>query len=128
MTQTIVDHHNLVQQLGQLKITEVLELVRHLEEAWGVSAKPTPTPIVIHPPVAPPKPSSVKVLLTDYGANKIQVIKEVRTQLGLSLQEAKALVDSAGQAPVALKEDLDPKEAAELQEQFAAAGATVEVK
>ncbi|TNE47660.1 MAG: 50S ribosomal protein L7/L12 [Deltaproteobacteria bacterium] len=128
MTKTTVDHHNLVQQLGQLKITEVLELVRHLEKEWGVSAQPTAAPMVIQPPVTPPEPSSVKVLLTDYGANKIQVIKEVRTQLGLSLKEAKTLVDSASSAPVALKEDLDPQEAAELQAQFTAAGATVEVK
>lgn len=128
MTKTTVDLHTLAQKLGKLTILETLSLVRHLEETWGVSAKPAQPAVVIQPPIAPPKPSSVKVLLTDYGPNKIQLIKEVRTQLGLSLKEAKTLVDSSSSAPVALKEDLDPKEAADLQEQLAATGAIIEVK
>ncbi len=119
----------IAKALETMTVTEMADFVRILEERWGVEAV-TSSPSVIDPwrpisPPLPPLPSMHDVVLVDYGAQKIKVIKEVRKILGMGLREAKALVESC---PVALKEGLESELARELQEQLQAVGAQVEVR
>ena len=123
-TQTLVD------QLSALTVLEIADLVKQLEEKWGVSAA---APVAVAAagaggaaaPAAEEK-TSFDVILTDAGTNKIAVIKEVRAAVaGLGLAEAKTLVESA---PKALKEGVTKEEAEEIKKKIEAAGAKVEVK
>jgi len=105
----MADTQALVDQLSGLTVLEIADLVKQLEEKWGVSA------------AAP-----VDVILTDAGSNKIAVIKEVRAAVaGLGLAEAKALVEGA---PKPIKEGVTKEEAAEIKKKIEAAGAKVDVK
>jgi len=123
-TQTIVD------QLSGLTVLEIADLVKQLEEKWGVSAA---APVAVAAagggaaaaPAAEEK-TSFDVILTEAGGNKIAVIKEVRAAVsGLGLAEAKALVESA---PKPLKEGVTKEEAEEIKKKIEAAGAKVEIK
>jgi large subunit ribosomal protein L7/L12 len=124
------DTHALVEQLSGLTILQVADLVKQLEEKWGVSAA---APVAVAaaggaPAAAAPveEKTSFDVILKDCGANKIAVIKEVRAAVaGLGLAEAKALVESA---PKALKEGVTKEEAEEIKKKVEAAGAKVEIK
>ncbi len=126
----MADTQKLVDELSALTVLEVADLVKQLEEKWGVSAA-APVAVAAAPaggaaaPAAEEK-TSFDVILAEAGGNKIAVIKEVRAAVqGLGLAEAKALVESA---PKALKEGVTKEEAEEIKKKIEAAGAKVEIK
>lgn len=121
----------IVDQVAELSVLELSELVKALEEKFGVEAA-APMMMGAMPAggggeeaAAEEGPSAFDVILTDAGAQKIQVIKEVRAITGLGLKEAKELVDGA---PKPVQEDLDEDEAKELKEKLEAVGASIELK
>lgn len=126
------DLDKIVEQLSELTVMEAAELVKQLEEKWGVSAA---APVAVAGAVAAgggdggaaaEEKDSFDVILVDAGAKKINVIKEVRGAVpGLGLADAKALVEGA---PKAIKEGATKEEADELKSKLEAAGAKVEVK
>jgi large subunit ribosomal protein L7/L12 len=123
------DLNAIVESLSSLTIMEAAELVKALEKKWGVSAA---APVAMAAPAgggAAAPAAEVKtefnVVLTAAGANKINVIKEVRAITGLGLKEAKDLVEGA---PKPVKENVGKDEAEKLKAQLTAAGATVEIK
>jgi large subunit ribosomal protein L7/L12 len=125
----MADTQALVTQLSGLTVLEIADLVKQLEEKWGVSAA-APVAVAAAGGAAAAAPVEEKtafdVILTEAGANKIAVIKEVRAAVaGLGLAEAKALVESA---PKALKEGVTKEEADEIKKKIEAAGAKVEIK
>ena len=125
----MADITNIVEQLSGLTVLEVADLVKQLEEKWGVSAA-APVAVAAAGPAAAAAPAEEKtefdVVLTAAGDNKIGVIKEVRAAVpGLGLAEAKKLVESA---PQALKTGIPKAEAEEIKKKIEAAGAKVEVK
>jgi large subunit ribosomal protein L7/L12 len=120
----------IVDQLSGLTVLEVSELVKALEEKWGVSAAAPVAAVAAAPAGAGAAPAEEKtsfdVILADAGGNKIAVIKEVRAAVpGLGLADAKALVEGA---PKPLKEGVTKEEAEEIKKKIEAAGAKVEVK
>jgi large subunit ribosomal protein L7/L12 len=128
----MADTKNLVDQLSALTVLEIADLVKQLEEKWGVSAAaPVAVPAAGAPAAgAPAAPAEEKtafdVILKEAGGNKIAVIKEVRAAVsGLGLAEAKALVESA---PKTLKEGITKEEAEEIKKKIEAVGAKVEIK
>lgn len=125
------DLEKIVDQLSELSVLEAAKLVEQLEEKWGVSAA---APVAVAAAgggagdgaEAAEEKTAFDVVLTDAGAKKIQVIKEVRGAVdGLGLAEAKALVEST---PKAVKEGVSKEEAEELKKKLEAAGAKVEIK
>ena len=116
----------LLEKIDSLKVAELAELVKAIEEKYGVSAVAAAAPAAgaVAGGAAEEK-SSFDVILKDAGANKIQVIKVVRDATGLGLKEAKELVDGA---PKTIKEAVAKAEAEELKAKFVEAGATVELK
>ena len=126
----MADLNKLKEELSSLTVLEVAELVKTLEEAWGVSAA-APVAVAAAGGAAAAAPAAEEktefdVILTDAGANKIGVIKEVRGVVpGLGLAEAKKLVESA---PQPLKEGVKKEEAEEIKKKMEAAGAKVEIK
>jgi large subunit ribosomal protein L7/L12 len=127
------DLNSLIDQLSALTVLEAAELVKQLEEKWGVSAA---APVAVAAvgagavstggtPAAEAK-TSFDVILKEAGENKIAVIKEVRAVVpGLGLADAKALVESA---PKPVKEGATKQEADEIKKKLEAAGAKVEIK
>lgn len=126
----MADLDTIVSQLSSLTVVEAAQLVKKLEETWGVSAA-APVAVAAGPAggaAAAPveEKTAFDVILKDAGTNKIGVIKEVRAAVpGLGLAEAKALVEGA---PKTLKEGATKEEAAEIKKKLEAAGAKVEVK
>jgi len=120
------------EQLGQMTVLELVELKNRIEEEWGITAA---APVAVAAPgaaaagadgAAPAEEqTSFDVVLTEAGAQKIQVIKVVRAITGLGLKEAKDLVDGA---PNPVKEGVAREEADSLRAQLEEAGASVEVK
>ncbi|HET9677830.1 MAG TPA: 50S ribosomal protein L7/L12 [Solirubrobacterales bacterium] len=125
----MADLNTIVDQLSTLTVMEAAELVKKLEEKWGVSAAAAPVMMAGGGGAAAAAPAEEKtefsVVLTDAGANKINVIKEVRAITGLGLKEAKDLVEGA---PKEVKGGVPKAEAAELKKKLEAAGAKVDVK
>jgi large subunit ribosomal protein L7/L12 len=128
----MADTDKLVEQLSNLSVLEIAGLVKQLEEKWGVSAA-APVAVAAGPaggaaaaaPAAEEK-TTFDVILAEMGANKIAVIKEVRSAVpGLGLAEAKALVEGA---PKTIKEGVTKQEADEIKKKVEAAGAKVEIK
>jgi large subunit ribosomal protein L7/L12 len=129
----MADTDKIVEQLSGLSVLEIAGLVKQLEEKWGVSAA-APVAVAAAPagggggaaaPVAEEK-TTFEVILKEMGANKIGVIKEVRSAVpGLGLAEAKALVEGA---PKTIKEGVTKAEADEIKKKVEAAGAKVEIK
>jgi large subunit ribosomal protein L7/L12 len=129
----MADTDKIVEQLSNLSVLEIAGLVKQLEEKWGVSAA-APVAVAAGPaagaagaaaPAAEEK-TTFDVILAEMGANKIAVIKEVRSAVpGLGLAEAKALVEGA---PKTLKEGVTKQEADEIKKKVEAAGAKVEIK
>jgi len=129
----MADTNTLVDTLSGLTVLEVADLVKKLEEKWGVSAA---APVAVAAaggaaaggaaaPAAEEK-TAFDVILKEAGGNKIGVIKEVRACVaGLGLAEAKALVEGA---PKTLKEGVTKEEAEEIKKKIEAAGAKVEIK
>jgi large subunit ribosomal protein L7/L12 len=130
----MADTNTIVEQLSGLTVLEIAGLVKQLEEKWGVSAA-APVAAVAAPsagagagaaPAAAEEKTSFEVILKEMGANKIGVIKEVRSAVpGLGLAEAKALVEGA---PKTIKEGVTKAEAEEIKKKIEAAGAKVEIK
>ena len=126
------DNTALVDQLSNLTVLQIADLVKALEEKWGVSAA---APVAVAavgggaagaPAAAAEEKTSFDVILKEAGSNKIGVIKEVRAAVpGLGLAEAKALVESA---PKAIREGASKEEAEEIKKKIEAAGAKVEIK
>jgi large subunit ribosomal protein L7/L12 len=126
----MADIAKIVEELSGLTVLEVADLVKTLEEKWGVSAAAPVAVAAAGPAGAAAAPVEEKtefdVILTDAGGNKIAVIKEVRSVVpGLGLAEAKKLVESA---PQPLKEGAKKEEAEEIKKKLEAAGAKVEIK
>ena len=118
----------ILESIEKLTLLEAAELVKAMEEKFGVSAAaPVAAVAVAAAPAgdAEEVSSEVSVILASAGANKIAVLKEVRTITGLGLKEAKDLVDAA---PKAVKENIKKEEAEAIKKQLEAAGATVEIK
>lgn len=117
----------IVEELKTLTVLELSELVSAVEEEFGVSAAAA---VAVAAPAeagaaAAEEKTEFDVVLTDVGANKIQVIKAVREATGLGLKEAKAIVDGA---PATVKEAMPTADAEALKAALAEAGATVELK
>jgi len=125
-----LSNQDLLNELSAKPIMEIVELVKMLEEKWGVSAA-APVAVAAAPAAgaAAAAPAEEKtefnVILADAGANKIGVIKEVRAITGLGLKEAKDLVEGA---PKAVKEGASKADAEEIKKKLEAAGAKVELK
>jgi large subunit ribosomal protein L7/L12 len=124
----MADLNAVVDQLSGLTVIEAAELVKKLEEKWGVSAAAAPV-MVAGAAAAAAAPAEEKtefnVVLAEVGANKINVIKEVRAVTGLGLKEAKDLVEGA---PKDVKAGISKAEAEEIKKKLEAAGAKVQVK
>ena len=119
----------LIKSIESMSVLELSDLVKALEEKFGVSAN-MPMAAAAAPAAAAGAPAAEEksvftVVLTNAGANKIAVIKEVRTITNLGLKEAKDLVDGA---PKPIKEGANKEDAAEIKKKLEAAGATVELK
>jgi len=126
---TMADLQALEKSLSDLTVIEAAELVKMLEEKWGVSAA---APVAMAAAAAPGAAAAAEeeqtefdVILTAVGDKKINVIKAVREVTSLGLKEAKDLVDGA---PKPIKEGVTKDEAAEIKKKFEDAGAQVEVK
>ena len=123
------DLNQIVDSLSALTVIEAADLVKKLEEKWGVSAAAVAVagPAAGGAAAAAPveEKTEFTVVLTAAGANKINVIKEIRVITGLGLKEAKDLVEGA---PKTVKEGVNKEDAAKMKAQLTAAGATVEVK
>jgi len=121
-------NEQLVEELSKKTVMEIADLVKMLEEKWGVSAA-APVAVAAAGGAAAAAPAEEKtafdVILKDGGANKINVIKEVRALTGLGLAEAKALVEGA---PKTVKEGATKDDAEKMKKQLEAAGAKVEIK
>ncbi len=125
----MADLQKIADDLSSLTVVEAAELSKILEEKWGVSAAAMAAPVATAAPGAESAQAEAKteftVNLTAAGAQKINVIKEVRTITGLGLKEAKDLVEGA---PKVVKEGIPEAEANEIKGKLEAAGATVELK
>jgi large subunit ribosomal protein L7/L12 len=125
----MADLNAIVDQLSSLSVMEAAELVKQLESKWGVSAAAAPVMMAAAGGAAAAAPAEEKteftVVLADAGANKINVIKEVRAITGLGLKEAKDLVEGA---PKDVKAGVAKAEAEEIKKKLEAAGAKVQVK
>ena len=115
----------LLESIDALSVAELAELVKGIEEKYGVSAAAVAAPVAGAAAGAAEEKSNFNVVLKDVGANKIQVIKVVRDVTGLGLKEAKDLVDGA---PKTVKEGVAKEEAEELKNKFTEAGAVVELQ
>jgi large subunit ribosomal protein L7/L12 len=121
---------DIIQAIEQMTVLEVSELVKALEEKFGVSAAAPMMAMGAAPAAgagaaAEEEKTEFDVILVSAGDKKIDVIKEVKNLTGLGLKEAKEIVDGA---PKAIKEGVSKDEANELKNKLTAAGATVEVK
>ena len=114
----------MIEEIKKMTVVELSELVKAIEEEFGVSAVAAAAPAAGAVAGAAEEKSSFDVVLQDAGANKIQVIKVVRDATGLGLKEAKELVDGA---PKTVKEGASKEEAEELKAKFSEAGAVVEL-
>ena len=116
----------LIEEVKNLSVLELAELVHALEETFGVSAAAAAAPAAGAAAAAPvEEKTEFDVVMTDFGAEKIKVIKEVRGLLGLGLAEAKALVEGV---PAKIKEAISKEEAEEIKGKLEAVGAKVELK
>ena len=118
---------NILEEIKTLTILELADLVKALEEEFGVSAAPVAVAGAAAAPAAAAAEEKTEfdVVLADAGANKLAVIKVVRELTGLGLKDAKDLVEGA---PKAIKEGVSKEEAESIKAQLTEAGATVELK
>ena len=125
-----MSNQDLLKELSAKPIMEVVELVKMLEDEWGVSAA-APVAVAAGPAAggdageAAAEKDEFDVILASFGSNKVQVIKAVRTITGLGLKEAKETVEGA---PSPIKEGATKNEAEEIKKQLEEAGASVELK
>ena len=116
----------MIEEIKALSVLELSELVHALEETFGVSAAAVAAPAGGAAAAAPvEEKTEFDVVMTEFGAEKIKVIKEVRSITGLGLAEAKALVEGV---PAKIKEGISKEDAEALKDQLEAVGAKVELK
>jgi len=122
-----ITREQVVDYLSNLPVIQIAELVKTLEDKWGVSAAPVAVAAVgaAAPAAAVEEKTEFDVILAEAGANKINVIKVVREITALGLKEAKDLVEGA---PKAIKEGVGKDEAEDIKKKLEGAGAKVEVK
>jgi large subunit ribosomal protein L7/L12 len=123
----MADLQQIVDKLSSLTILEAADLVKQLEEKWGVSAAAPVAVAAVAGAIAPAAEEKTEftVILVAAGDKKIEVIKEVRAITGLGLKEAKDLVDGA---PKTVKEGVSKAESEDFKKKLESAGAKVEVK
>ena len=123
-----VSKDDVIDFLSNMSVLELSELIKELEEKFGVSAAAPAAVAVVGAPAeggeAAAEQTEFDVILASIGDAKIKVIKEVRAMTGLGLKEAKDLVDSS---PKAVKEGVTKEEADQMREKLEAVGATVEI-
>ncbi len=123
-----LSNEDLLKELSAKPIMEVVELVKMLEEEWGVSAA-APVAVAAGPAAEAGEAAAEKdefdVVMTSFGGNKVSVIKAVRAITGLGLKEAKDTVEGA---PSTIKEGVAKDEAEDVKKQLEEAGASVELK
>ena len=124
-----MSNEDLLKELSAKPIMEVVELVKMLEDEWGVSAA-APVAVAAAPgagaeAAAAEEQTEFDVVMSSFGENKVSVIKAVRTITGLGLKEAKDMVEGV---PATVKEGVPKDEAEEVKKQLEEAGAAVEVK
>jgi large subunit ribosomal protein L7/L12 len=124
-----VSSEDLIEQIESMSVLELANLVKELEEKFGVSAQAMAAPVMVAGAgggeAAAEEQSAFDVVLTSFGKKKINVIKVVREITSLGLKEAKDLVDNL---PNPVKEDVEKDEADEIAKKFEEAGAEVEIK
>ena len=122
-----MNKEDFIEEIKKMTVVELADLVKAIEEEFGVSAVAAAAPAAggAAGAAAAEEKTSFNVVLKDAGANKIQVIKAVREITGLGLKEAKELVDGA---PKTVKEGASKEEAEELKAKFTEVGAVVELK
>ena len=119
-------NEEIIQELSGKTVLEINELVKALEEAWGVSAAArVAVAAVAAPAAAAEEKTEFDVILAEAGAQKIAVIKEIRAITGLGLKDAKDLVDGA---PKTVNEGASKEDTQKINEQLEKAGAKVEIK
>jgi large subunit ribosomal protein L7/L12 len=124
-----VSREEIKEALGQMPVLELVDLIKELEDEWGVSAA-APVAVAAAPGAggdagAAEEKTEFDVVMSSFGENKVAVIKAVRTITGLGLKEAKDLVESA---PATIKEGVNKDESEDIKKQLEEAGAAVEVK
>ncbi len=123
-----VSREDIIDALSNMSVLEVTELVKELEDKWGVSAAAPVAAVAAAPgaeAAAEEEKTEFDVVMTSFGGNKVAVIKAVRGITGLGLKEAKDMVEGA---PATIKEGVSKEESEELKKQLEEAGASVEVK
>ena len=120
-----MNKEEMIEEIKKMTVVELADLVKAIEEEFGVSAVAAAAPAAGAVAGAAEEKTSFDVVLKEAGANKIPVIKVVRDATGLGLKEAKDLVDGA---PKTVKEGASKAEAEELKEKFTAVGAVVELQ
>lgn len=115
----------MIEEVKALSVLELAELVHALEETFGVSAAAAAAPAAAAAAAPVEEKTEFDVVMTEFGAEKIKVIKEVRAITGLGLAEAKALVEKV---PAKIKEGVSKDDAEALKKQLEEAGAKVEIK
>jgi large subunit ribosomal protein L7/L12 len=124
-----VSREEIKEALGQMPVLELVDLIKELEDEWGVSAA---APVAVAAAAgasgdagAAEEQTEFDVVMSSFGENKVSAIKAVRAITGLGLKEAKDLVESA---PASVKEGVSKDESEEVKKQLEEAGATVEIK
>ena len=114
-------------QINELKPMQISELIKKMEDEWGVTAAPAAVAVAAGPAggEVAEEQTEFDAVLTSFGEKKIQVIKEVRAITALGLKEAKELVE---RAPKAIKEGVEKAEAEKIKEKIEAVGGQVEIK
>lgn len=120
-----ITNEQLIEHVSKMTVLDLANLVKELEEKFGVSAAPVAVAGAAAAGPAAEEKTEFTVVLAEKGASAINVIKEVRAITGLGLKEAKDLVEGA---PKTVKEGVSKDEAAELKKKLEAAGAKVEIK
>jgi large subunit ribosomal protein L7/L12 len=124
-----VSKEEIKEALGQMPVLELVDLIKELEDEWGVSAA-APVAVAAAPGAggdagAAEEKTEFDVVMSSFGDNKVAVIKAVRGVTGLGLKEAKEMVESA---PATIKEGASKEESEDIKKQLEEAGASVEVK
>ena len=124
-----VSREEIKEALGQMPVLELVDLIKELEDEWGVSAA-APVAVAAAPGAggdagAAEEKTEFDVVMSSFGDNKVAVIKAVRGITGLGLKEAKEMVEGA---PATIKEGVSKEESEDIKKQLEEAGASVEVK
>jgi ribosomal protein L7/L12 len=124
-----VTKDEILNTISNMTVLEIVDLVKAMEDKFGVSAAVTAAPVSVAAGAAAPAAAEEKtefnVIMTKFGENKVGVIKVVRAITSMGLKEAKDLVEGV---PATIKEGISKDEAADIKKQLEAAGATVEIK